>query len=491
MKLVSVILVALLLAGCGQASVSRTVSESVENGEQKTFPEENVTENTLLEGSKFTDAASDIFATVTGISEEWQDGLYVINGRNSTDDMVCGIMNDERNVEVFDEYTALFPLADGHLIATTDTTVDGNLWFDGQSVVEYSAGISGRIINQNGDVIYQQEENQPLQRMYYINPHRILVMAANPSFDGIELSWGVLNQNGEWIYPLKNEPNDLLEMVQIEDDGIHWSLGSPEYNEHYVGGAIKVYRSALTDNGENHVLQFQMRNGTEIVCYNEKTNKWSSYVTNSFATETSKGLRVVSGGLYPEGVEFFDDGEQCAVLLGDKRSDRVGIIGESSENNVYLTYTEFDFDLNKWETSFYDDKENQIIFPEKYVEKRELLRLYDDRFVFVLNGADDMCYIAVTDLQGNTLVEPTILPFEGNGIEMLDVKDNLVVCGDESIIVVDLETGVRVGECHPNGYSTDGEVRFIGGNMFVTREFREGYGECCEVFQIDGSKLIG
>lgn len=109
-----------------------------------------------------------------------------------------------------DGYTALYPLADGHLIAATDENVSGECVYTGRTMELSTAGFAGVILDENGNVIYQPDESLGYERLYPINSHLILSIRAKTGFDGKSASMCVLDQDGQFCMTAPIVPTILL-----------------------------------------------------------------------------------------------------------------------------------------------------------------------------------------------------------------------------------------------------------------------------------------
>lgn len=225
-----VVSVAIMLSGCGG---SNNVQSSAEQGGLQ--PSQSEEQSPTAEPVR-TVKAADVFDVVTGVSKEWQDGLYVINGKDSDGTMICGIMDKDQNVRIYEDYTALYPLADGHLIATQDTDMSGECYFEGIQVPIGFAGIHGVIIDANGNLIYEPKSDE-YSRMYVINSHLILQLNAKMDFDGTEISAHVIDQNGEVLYEDEKIPHilSMYNCVKFSEDGKTWTLSQHE-PRYLIGG---------------------------------------------------------------------------------------------------------------------------------------------------------------------------------------------------------------------------------------------------------------
>ena len=163
--LLSSALLASLLCGCGQATTSAPVggsaSSTVSSGAAGTSGSVGVLDAAPAAPTAEPAAAGQpislLFNKATGVSREWQDGKFIINGLDASGNKICGIADSSGNAVLVDGYTALYPLADGHLLATTEADASGECDYEGKSFDFNSIGFSGVILDENLAVVYQPD----------------------------------------------------------------------------------------------------------------------------------------------------------------------------------------------------------------------------------------------------------------------------------------------------------------------------------------------
>ncbi len=223
--LLSSVIFASLLCSCGKAADSSAASSAVST--KTTSPTAPPTEASTPEPTQQPagQPASQLFSKVTGFSREWQDGKHVINGLDTSGNKICGIIDGGGNTVLMDGYTALYPLADGHLIAATDENVSGECVYTGRTMELSTAGFAGVILDENGNVIYQPDESLGYERLYPINSHLILSIRAKTGFDGKSASMCVLDQDGQFLYDIDSAvtPN-LTDIISFDSEGVSWTI---------------------------------------------------------------------------------------------------------------------------------------------------------------------------------------------------------------------------------------------------------------------------
>lgn len=224
--LLSSVIFVSLLCSCGKAADSSAASSAVST--KTTSPTAPPTEASTPEPTQQPagQPASQLFSKVTGFSREWQDGKHVINGLDTSGNKICGIIDGGGNTVLMDGYTALYPLADGHLIAATDENASGECVYTGRTMELSTAGFAGVILDENGNVIYQPDESLGYERLYPINSHLILSIRAKTGFDGKSASMCVLDQDGQFLYDCTDSSHNLADFMDFDDDGIVWTFSS-------------------------------------------------------------------------------------------------------------------------------------------------------------------------------------------------------------------------------------------------------------------------
>lgn len=260
--LLSSVIFASLLCSCGKAADSSATSSAVST--KTTSPTAAPTEAPTPEPTQQPagQPASQLFSKVTGFSREWQDGKHVINGLDTSGNKICGIIDGGGNTVLMDGYTALYPLADGHLIAATDENVSGECVYTRRTMDLSTAGFAGVILDENGNVIYQPDESLGYERLYPINSHLILSIRAKTGFDGKSASMCVLDQDGQFLYDCTDSSHNLADFMDFDDDGIVWTFSNGP------SSLRKISFGSDDDLGENHILKIDFYDSNSYINYN-------------------------------------------------------------------------------------------------------------------------------------------------------------------------------------------------------------------------------
>ena len=260
--LLSSVIFVSLLCSCGKAADSSAASSAVST--KTTSPTAPPTEASTPEPTQQPagQPASQLFSKVTGFSREWQDGKHVINGLDTSGNKICGIIDGGGNTVLMDGYTALYPLADGHLIAATDENASGECVYTGRTMELSTAGFAGVILDENGNVIYQPDESLGYERLYPINSHLILSIRAKTGFDGKSASMCVLDQDGQFLYDCTDSSHNLADFMDFDDDGIVWTFSSGP------SSLRKISFGPDDDLGENHILKIDFYDSNSYINYN-------------------------------------------------------------------------------------------------------------------------------------------------------------------------------------------------------------------------------
>lgn len=160
-----------LLTACGQVAPASSSTDAASIASSSTAIASPTPD------SATSPQASDVFDQVTWV-EEWQPGQYLISGLDETNASICGILDDMGQVQLFEGYAAVYPLADGRMIASQQP-VDTHTAEMGINV-EVQA-LQGNIVDADGNILYEADDTQWL---YILNPETIFVVRASTGFEG-------------------------------------------------------------------------------------------------------------------------------------------------------------------------------------------------------------------------------------------------------------------------------------------------------------------
>lgn len=462
--------VAIMLSGCGG---SNNVQSSAEQGGLQ--PSQSEEQSATAEPVR-TVKAADVFDDVTGVSKEWQDGLYVINGKDSDGAMICGVMDKDQNVRIYEDYTALYPLADGHLIATQDTDVSGECYFEGIRVPIDQAGIHGVIIDAEGNIVYEPE-NDGSPRMYVVNSHLILQLNAKMDFDGITASANVINQNGEVLRKEVIIPDSLVEgeFVKFEDGGEEWNLLQYTGVRNSIADPNCFIQRGFSDEyGENLLLKLYWDSSTK----NMVPHNWFAHFivgkNTTGMSGSSLGLDKVSffdsqsfiEHTYVPYLKTSDDSEQqeqlkkhnfdaVGEIIQNQRqaysgdTTYMGLLGEESTKKAHFLVTWYGENERH---EVIDEEGKKIEVPEKYLEAMTGYRIIDNRMIFFMENDANMNFCTILNADGSVCEEPFAVEGDVSELRLVDLKDDLLVyasdvySSDRHIVIADINTGDKVAD---------------------------------------------
>lgn len=447
--LLSSVIFASLLCSCGKAADSSAASSAVST--KTTSPTVPPTEASTPEPTQQPagQPASQLFSKVTGFSREWQDGKHVINGLDTSGNKICGIIDGGGNTVLMDGYTALYPLADGHLIAATDENVSGECVYTGRTMELSTAGFAGVILDENGNVIYQPDESLGYERLYPINSHLILSIRAKTGFDGKSASMCVLDQDGQFLYDCTDSSHNLVDLMNFDDDGIVWTFPS---------GSSSLRRISFgpdDDLGENSILRIDFLSTiinpalfgleytnndyyvlfhfdhdsftSELTYYSDLPTKENPHtgVRNSIIYNSSCFIR---GGKVKDAdgniidilpwETFPSDTFDCTAIdtwqasVNEIPLSGISFLGSSSSGLGYFglyNYLENSYTSDIVRTYFTADGK-EISIPQNYMDALGSTQLLDNKFLLTLNGADGKTYFTLLDLADGSTFDPVLIP---------------------------------------------------------------------------------
>lgn len=432
--LLSSVIFASLLCSCGKAADSAAVSSAVST--KTTSPTAAPTEAPTPEPTQQPagQPASQLFSKVTGFSREWQDGKHVINGLDASGSKICGIIDGNGNTVLMDGYTALYPLADGHLIAATDENVSGECAYTGRSMDLSTAGFAGVILDENGNVIYQPDESLGYERLYPINSHLILSIRAKTGFDGKSASMCVLDQDGQFLYDCTDSSHNLADFMDFDDDGIVWTFYHDSAKPHQISFGPD------DDLGENRILEidFQTNYRTNQQYINCNLFKHDTFTSNYMSLSEFPYLEYyihpkcynsscfIFGGRYESSdtinylpwSTFPSDALDCTAintwqdtLINEVPYSFISFLGSDSSGlgyffrNIYLSTTSLDSIR-----TFFTADGDEINIPQNYMDALKSVDLLDNDFLLTLKGADGNTYFTLMNIADGSTFDPVFIP---------------------------------------------------------------------------------
>lgn len=490
--LLSSVIFASLLCSCGKAADSSAVSSAVST--KTTSPTAAPTEVPTPEPTQQPagQPASQLFSKVTGFSREWQDGKHVINGLDTSGNKICGIIDGGGNTVLMDGYTALYPLADGHLIAATDENVSGECVYTGRTMELSTAGFAGVILDENGNVIYQPDESLGYERLYPINSHLILSIRAKTGFDGKSASMCVLDQDGQFLYDCTDSSHNLADFMDFDDDGIVWT---------FSGGLMwKISFGPDDDLGENRVLKMVFNYGINGITCNffEHDTYTSNYMSFSefpylqnYGTYFScldpynSSCFIVGGRAFNPASEstyllpwsaFPSDALDCTAintwqdtLANEVSNSKISFLGSDSSGLGYFCRTIYpDMMLRDSTKTYFTAAGDEIDIPQNYMDALESVNLLDNKFLLTLKGADGKTYFTLLDLADGSTFAPVLIPDSPQVVAQNGSV--LAICSPgKSFRIYSVENGTELDTfdiSESDGYRVD-DIFFSGNYLII------------------------
>lgn len=494
--LVVVLSVSMIFTGCGNDKTKETGNNGIsqtENVEQNNEQQSNASN---IQGKP----VSQCFDSITGVSQEWKDGLYVVNGENKNGQMICGIMDEKGNVEIFDEYTALYPLADGHLIATTDTEVCGDCNFYGKSMINKEVGIPGVIIDENKNIIYEPDESNGYERLYQISEKTILAIQAKKGFEDVEIKTRLINQDGKTISDVFDVIDDVYfsngrSAILFDDDGKKWNLATiiveRDKSDELGGNAhLKLY---LFGEGGWIVDCWFGENGKSecLPIYNENSNNGVSkgaFDSQTIYTDPSWTFSRF-GGTSPE----FPEIQKLQETLS--KDDDLRYIGKLDVTDDETARFICRYGYGKdYEYRVYDTEGNEVPLPEKYLgEKLKSYSIMDGK-IFLSMDSNNQLFGAIINGDGTVYKEAFMLD---NDSEIINLENDILKYRvDNKIYDFDVQQEKNIKEIPIAGALENGaeisNVEVI--DNFIIVEYKKTVSSevkdyFYEIYDLDGNKI--
>lgn len=422
---VVVLSVSMIFTGCGNDKTKETENNGIsqtENVEQNNNQQSNTSN---IQGK----SVSQCFDSITGVSQEWKDGLYVVNGEDKDGQMICGIMDKNGNVEIFDGYTALYPLADGHLIATTDTKVCGDCNFYGKSMANKEVGIPGVIIDENKNTIYEPDESNGYERLYQISDKTILAIQAKKEFEDVEIKTRLINQDGKTISDVFDVIDDVYfsngrSAILFDDDGKKWSLATiivERDKSDEVGGNAHLKLYLFGEGGWIVDCWFGENGKSECLpIYNENSNNGVSkgaFDSQTIYTDPSWTFSRF-GGTSPE----FPEIQKLQETLS--KDDDLRYIGKLDVTDDETARFICRYGYGKdYEYRVYDTEGNELPLPEKYLgEKLKSYSIMDGK-IFLSMDSNNQLFGAIINGDGTVYKEAFMLD---NDSEIINLENDIL-----------------------------------------------------------------
>ena len=513
--LLSSVLLASLLCSCGSAAssapaggASSAVSSS--SSGSSAAPDAAPTAAPTQTPAPAGQPISQLFSKATGVSREWQDGKYIINGLDASGNKICAIADSDGNAVPVDGYTALYPLADGHLLATTDEDASGKCDYAGNSYGDgaypiRSLGIAGVILDENYNVIYQPDDSLGFERLFPINSHILLSIRAKTGFDGRTVTMSALDQNGNFLYDCGSDEFNLADFLHFDDEGVTWQLpaSSTTYSYNITFGRndnlgenrlIKISASGvgqrvvpgINDKGFTYCVSFGEESCTTKYIPNDKSVRKTysklyapynstCFISGGFVQDLDANTEtVMPWETFPENLTDFSviTDIQSALLPRDLYAySNFGLIGTDDNGTGYFLRTSYvaNQTTNTIESTtytFFAEDGHEIAIPQNYLDAYDSkCLLVGNNFLLALSGSDGKDYAALVSPTDGSATEPFLV---ADSIFCAALQDSLLAIGyRDSICLYNTENGQKQGEISLSPDSGSVNSLFFRGSTLV------------------------
>lgn len=452
--------------------------------------------------------ALDHLKTVKYVSDEWTDGTYLVYGEDKSGSPCYGILDQNGGFEILSGYKAFLPLADGNLFVTNDDAFVKDFRSTSQDSNRSSLCASGKIIDRDGDTLYEPGTGSPYQKMYIIDPETILVIAASSGFDGVEVFWGVLDHTGQWVRGL-DDSGILAEkiknygLIEVESDG-SWSYANtkkklvsvaPDGSWIYDHRVLYASRGGAFDDKENASVIFYMETSydhkkdtkcIEVLAYHAGSNDFIQLDVGPEKKE-SASIGSVKQVNNDQWIQF-----HSSYQTSTDRSETFTLFDKNGSvdqiDNYFATVDGIKYWYVKSGGILYSDAyPGGITYPKTVAEKvTKYLSIYDTNAVMLVEGADGLRYLAIGDMKGNLVREPfrpTAFCYpsdvDGRYIAYHNDEQGTVYIYDISSVGTESRAVVDINE------ETDDLI--LLGNDLIAVEIEEG--EMIQIYTFDGKRI--
>lgn len=418
----------LLMSGCSRPN-DVTGGERETNG---TIPEQEDTSSIAQTSPGNTQIpqlmAVDHLKTVIHVSNEWTDGTYLVYGLDRSGSPCYGILDKNGGFVKLSGYEAFVPLAEGNMFVTNDDAFVKDPHSQMHDSNRSSLCASGKIIDQDGNILYEPAAGSPYQKMYIIDPETILVIAASSGFDGIEVYWGVLDHTGRWIQELDNtgilaEKLKKYKLIEVNSDG-SWSYANtkkklvsvaPDGSWIYDHRVLYTSKGGTFDDTENASVIFYMETSynyekdtksVEVLAYHAESESVIQLDVKPEMKEASS-IGSVKQVTNDQWIQFWSS-YQTSTARSETFSlyDKNGSGGKI--DNYFSTRDGVKYWYEKDNNTLYSDAHpGGITYPNTVADKvTKYITIFDTNAVMLIEGSDGLLYLAIGDMEGDLIREP-------------------------------------------------------------------------------------
>ena len=419
--LLSSVIFASLLCSCGKSADSSAVSSAVST--KTTSPTAAPTEAPTPEPTQQPagQPASQLFSKVTGFSREWQDGKHVINGLDTSGNKICGIIDGGGNTVLMDGYTALYPLADGHLIAATDENVSGECVYTGRTMELSTAGFmdfddDGIVWTFSGGLMWKISFGPDDD----LGENRVLKMVFNYGINGITCNFFEHDT-------YTSNYMSFSEFPYLQNYGTYFSCLDPYNSSCFIVGG----RAFNPASESTYLLPWSAFPSDALDC--TAINTWQDTLANEVSNSKISFLGSDSSGL----------GYFCRTIYPDM------MLRDSTK--TYFTAAGDEIDI-----------------PQNYMDALESVNLLDNKFLLTLKGADGKTYFTLLDLADGSTFAPVLIPDSPQVVAQNGSV--LAICSPgKSFRIYSVENGTELDTfdiSESDGYRVD-DIFFSGNYLII------------------------
>ncbi len=484
-----------LLTSCGQKDLSEPATESTITEISEPHSSDDDTNVSEIEESSAFLLATDYLLSIYDISDQWFQDAYLVYGMDVSGQECYGIWytsGEFEQLNCLDDYRACYPMGDGNLLVTNDVNDEGFI-----SSSANDEGFGGRIIDQNGTILFETETSQ---RMHLINSSAVMVIDATSGFEGVSVQWGIVDNHGEWVHEL-DDTGPLVEfleeknMVKVTSEGT-WKYKAPTWSAYgnLVEGVWNIGRiEDYAGNETNYLWTFSQYYDTTLekqvrilLVYDLDSDQFSEWDTEEMYCTVNEVIQTNPD----EWAAWQLYGSETYYLfgIGDKQTGDNMLSDDKWTPSLLDSFTNYVTTVNGekyWFSYWYatgyatgdvfglaytiysDENPDGYEYSVEESERiEEILWFRENQVCLQMIGADGLDYFAIHDMSGNTIVEP--IKMEGFSSGEVVVLGDMLIYYDETsgtLSLLDWESGDIVStyigpEDYPSIWALD-EERFV------------------------------
>lgn len=404
----------------------------------------------------------------------------VVDGVNVNNTSFSGILHDDGYIELFEDYTRIYPLNEKHFLAVKRKTEYQVLLNQGTRL----RAMSGAIIDRDGEIVFYE----PTYRYIPTTQNRLLVFSAESDISGITLKCGIMDGDGNWIREpsVPEEISPILDssLISVNADGT-WEYNNETYFLMWDIDSV-IYVFFYTDRPgkyelDDYAFTYDARTDNFCECSMSEIYMPSPLSNNRKIVEKS----FSSGQNIRETYNVFNIYDDTNTMV-EKLDHHLPIYNADSCNSKDYG----DYFLNTEDLSILNISNHESIpVPDSIAEYLTTHITYTGHdFICFLTGHDHLRYFCRIDMNGNLTQEPTQIKDQPCSVEHV-VFDDCFATYDESssvIYMVNLSDGsTRMAIDVSDKITNINRIEYLTKSFFVV----SGEGGT-SIVNIDG-KIIG